>query len=234
VASVFGFVLYKRRRDALEEKRDAESRALVSDTELRALRAQMNPHFIFNSLNSIGDYMLKKDTDTALDYLGKFAQLMRQVLEHSEHREIPLAEDLAFVELYLQVELRRQPGGFTHKIQVGEDLDPENVLVPPLILQPFLENSIWHGFADRTGPGHILVDIQREGDGLRCRVEDNGSGPGRVGQGDAGKRSFGLSITQSRLELLNREKGTGAYIWVGERENGGTRVEIKLPLMTQF
>jgi len=234
LASIFGFVLYKRRRDALERQKEAEFRALVWETELKALRAQMNPHFIFNSLNSIGDYVLKNDTDTALDYLGKFARLMRMVLEHSESREIPLAEDLKFIELYLLVEQRRQPGRFTHEIRLGKDLDPKEIMVPPLILQPFLENSIWHGFVDQKSTGHILVDIQKVGDSLVCVVEDNGRGRSGGDNGGADKRSYGLSITQNRLKVLNREKGSGATLLIGDREQGGTRVEVRLPLLTEF
>src|SRR5690606_22264360 len=216
LALIFGFVLYKRKRDALERQKEAEFSALVSDTELKALRAQMNPHFIFNSLNSIGDYILKNDTDTALDYLGKFARLMRMVLENSESREIPLGEDLKFIELYMQVEHRRQPGRFTHEIRLGADLDPDNILVPPLILQPFLENSIWHGFVDQNVPGHILVDIQKEGNTLVCVVEDDGRGRSGAASSGQGNRSYGLSITQNRLEVLNREKGSGATLLIGD------------------
>ena len=234
LALIFGFVLYKRKRDALERQKEAEFSALVSDTELKALRAQMNPHFIFNSLNSIGDYILKNDTDTALDYLGKFARLMRMVLENSESREIPLGEDLKFIELYMQVEHRRQPGRFTHEIRLGGDLDPDNILVPPLILQPFLENSIWHGFVDQNVPGHILVDIQKEGNTLVCVVEDDGRGRSGAASSGQGNRSYGLSITQNRLEVLNREKGSGATLLIGDREQGGTRVEVRLPLLTEF
>ncbi len=234
-ASVIGFVLYKRRRDAVEQKKEAEFRALVADTELKALRAQMNPHFIFNSLNSIGDYILKSDNETALEYLTKFAKLMRMVLENSENKSIPLEEDLKFLELYLQVEAKRQPGKFSYCIEVDEGLDTANTLVPPLLLQPFIENSIWHGFRDKDGPGHILVHIREDHDLLLCSVEDNGKGIRFSENGNATKKSFGVAITENRLEILNKQqnkKGKLQIIDLGEQQ--GTRIEISIPLDRLF
>lgn len=233
LASIFGFVLYKRRRDALEQKKEAEFRALVSDTELKALRAQMNPHFIFNSLNSIGDYILKNDTGTAMEYLTKFAKLMRMVLENSEFKEIPLVEDLKFLDLYLQVETKRQPDKFSYKINVEEGLDVENILVPPLILQPFIENSIWHGFAKKQG--HILIDIREKEGMLLCTVDDDGSGRQEDGSPPKAKRSFGVSITESRLEVLNRQKKSRSKLNIIDKGyERGTRVEVSLPFDTIF
>jgi len=235
LASALGFVLYKRRRDALEQKMDAEFRALVSETELKALRAQMSPHFIFNSLNSIGDYILKNDTGTALDYLGKFAKLVRKVLENSEFREIPLEDELYFIELYLQVEAKRQPGRFAHAIQVEEGLEVERLKVPPLILQPFIENSIWHGFANKTERGHIVVDIRKRDGMLVCSVQDDGVGRYPLGENTSGKRSYGLAITRSRLEVINGQGRGGATMEITNGPNGrGTRVAVHLPYKPIF
>ncbi|MDC6385856.1 hypothetical protein D2V93_08225 [Flagellimonas taeanensis] len=235
LASVFGFMLYKRRRDAVEQKKEAEFRAMVSDTELKALRAQMNPHFIFNSLNSIGDYILKNDTGTAMEYLTKFAKLMRMVLENSEFKEIPLEEDLKFLELYLQVESKRQPGRFSYKIRVEEGLDVQNILVPPLLLQPFIENSIWHGFAQKSEQGHISIGIAKQGDMLLCTVDDDGMGRQTEDVGPATKKSFGVAITESRLEILNTQKNTKGRLNILDKgREKGTRVEVSLPLETIF
>lgn len=235
LASVFGFMLYKRRRDDLEQKREAEFRALVSDTELKALRAQMNPHFIFNSLNSIGDYILKNDTETAMEYLTKFAKLMRMVLENSEFKEIPLSEDLKFLELYLQVESKRQPGKFSYEISVEEDLDTENIAVPPMMLQPFIENSIWHGFAQKADRGHISIGIVKQGNMLLCTVDDDGQGRQTEGYVLATKKAFGVAITESRLEILNAQKNTKGKLDILDKgRDKGTRVEVSLPLETIF
>lgn len=234
-ASILGFVLYKRRRDVLEQKKDAEFRALVADTELKALRAQMNPHFIFNALNSIGDYILKNNNETALEYLTKFAKLMRMVLENSENKSITLEEDLKFLELYLQVEAKRQPGKFSYQIQVDEALEVENTLVPPLLLQPFIENSIWHGFQNRDGMGQIQITINENQDMLICSIEDNGRGIEHTANGNESKKSFGVAITENRLKILNKQKnkeGRLQVIDLGEQK--GTRVEISLPLERLF
>ena len=113
----------------------------------------MNPHFIFNSLNSVNDYIDKNDTGTASGYITKFAKLMRMILENSEQKEVTLEDDLKALELYMQLEALRLKNKFTYEIKVDENIDCENTLVPPLILQPFVENSIWHGIAKRTALG---------------------------------------------------------------------------------
>ncbi|MBJ7882804.1 tetratricopeptide repeat protein [Gelidibacter salicanalis] len=146
-----GVFLYKRRRDAITERQKSQFDTVVAETELKALRAQMNPHFIFNSLNSIGDYYARNDKDSANKYLSEFAKLMRLTLENSEKKEIPLIEDVNLLKLYLEVESKRMVDKFSYEIKLDPALDPENVLVPPLILQPFIENSIWHGIAKKTG-----------------------------------------------------------------------------------
>jgi len=235
LASIFGFMLYKRRRDAVEQKKEAEFRILVSDTELKALRAQMNPHFIFNSLNSIGDYILKNDTGTAMEYLTKFAKLMRMVLENSEFKEIPLNEDLKFLELYLQVESKRQPGKFSYEIIVEKGLDVENAAVPPLMLQPFIENSIWHGFAQKNDKGHISISLAKQGDMLLCTVDDDGKGRQAEDGPHITKKSFGVAITESRLEVLNAQRKTKGKLTIMDKgQEKGTRVEVSLPFETIF
>lgn len=235
VISVLGFLLYKRRRDALAQRQETEFRTLVADTELKALRAQMNPHFIFNSLNSIGDYILKNDTDTAQDYLAQFAKLMRMALENSEYTEISLNEDLQFIELYLQVETKRLPGRFFYTVNIDSSIDAENTLVPPLILQPFIENSIWHGFSSGKSKAHILVEIKKEGETLLCSVGDNGSGRKLNGKENSSKKSLGIAITENRIKILNkRKKAHGRLQIIDKPNNAGTRVEVSLPFQTAF
>lgn len=235
VVSVLGFILYKRRRDALAQKQEAEFKALISDTELKALRAQMNPHFIFNSLNSIGDYILKNDTATARDYLTRFAQLMRMALENSGHKEISLDEDLKFIELYLQVESKRLPGRFSYTIDVENGLDTENTLVPPLMLQPFIENSIWHGFISKGSEGHLLIEIKKENEMLICSVDDNGTGRKPNGAETNNKKSLGIAITENRIKILNKQKKSNGRLQITDKpNNAGTRIEVSLPLQTAF
>jgi tetratricopeptide (TPR) repeat protein len=233
------FILYKKRRDARQKQQQAEFNAEVANTEMKALRAQMNPHFIFNSLNSISDYITKNDTRSADRYLIKFAKLMRTILENSEQKDVLLCDDLKALELYMQLEALRMNNKFTYEIEVDEAVDKEVTLVPPLILQPFVENSIWHGIAKKEGPGKIKIQIKMEGnDMINCIVEDNGIGRKQSTQLKAlsaqkEKTSVGMKITQARIDILNRIKNTNAAVQLFDLAEG-LRVEVKLPLVTNF
>lgn len=228
----FGLIIYKRKRDAVSQKKEAEFKATVADTELKALRAQMNPHFIFNSLNSINDYISKNDSAAAQNYLTKFAKIMRQTLENSNQKEIALEDDLKLLELYLQIEAMRLQHKFTFEIRVDETLDKENTLMPPLILQPFIENSIWHGISNKEGKGHILIEIKKQGDMLICSVEDDGIGRQSVTL-NREHRSLGVEITESRIDILNKLKNSNGKLHIIDKPEG-VRVEILLPLQLSF
>ncbi|HEU5052716.1 MAG TPA: tetratricopeptide repeat protein [Hanamia sp.] len=230
---ISGVVLYKRRKDTLEKKKEAEFNAQVAYTEMKALRAQMNPHFIFNSLNSINDYIDKHDTTTATLYTTRFAKLMRMILENSEQKEILLSEDLKALELYMQLESMRMENKFDYQIKVDEDIDPENTLIPPLILQPFVENSIWHGISKKQGPGKILISIKKEGNMINCIVEDNGIGMkesavSKTENENQSKKSLGMKITKARIDIMNKMKKSNAKITESNLEEG-TKIEIQLP-----
>ena len=231
-----GYVLYKRKRDADEQRKDAEFKVQVTDTEMKALRAQMNPHFIFNSLNSIADYINKNNIPAADLYLTKFSRLMRLILENSEKKEVPLQDDLKALELYIQLEAKRLNDTFLYQINVDKDIDQENTLVPPLLLQPFVENSIWHGFAPKKGNGRLIIHIQKENDMLNCMVEDDGVGRQKAGEqkNAYGKsKSLGMKITTERIEILNQTKKTKAGVTLVDLEQG-LRAEVRLPLETAY
>ncbi|AYL95621.1 tetratricopeptide repeat protein [Mucilaginibacter celer] len=233
-----GFLLYKRKQDAVNRKKAAEYKATVAETELKVLRSQMNPHFIFNSLNAINDYIAKNDKETAQQYLVEFAGLMRQALENSHFSEIPLADDLDFIRQYLQVEARRLKNTFAFEINIDPEIDTENTLIPPLLLQPFIENSIWHGMAPKVGTadGLITISLKKKDDLLICTIEDNGVGKVTdARQQTAKRRSFGLELTESRLAILNEKKQAGGQLQISENLNGkGTKVELSLPLKMAF
>lgn len=231
--AISGTFLYKRRKDNLEKRKEAEFNAQVAYTEMKALRAQMNPHFIFNSLNSINDYIDKHDTDTATLYTTRFAKLMRMILENSEQKEILLSEDLKALELYMQLESMRMEHKFNYQIKVDEDIDPENTLIPPLILQPFVENSIWHGISKKQGSGKILISIKKEGSMINCIVQDNGIGMkestvSKTENDNQSKKSLGMKITKARIDIMNKIKKSNAKITESYLEEG-TKIEIKLP-----
>lgn len=239
LAGLVSFIFYKKRRDAKQKQQEAEFKSEVADTEMKALRAQMNPHFIFNSLNSISDYIAKKNVQEADRYLGKFAKLMRMILEHSEQKEVPLSDDLKALELYIQLEALRLNQKFSYEIKVDDNIDPDATLVPPLLLQPFVENSIWHGIAQKEGPGKILIYIKKENEQMiNCMVEDDGIGRKQSAsvqtiEPKTDKTSLGMKITQTRIDILNKIKNSHAVVELSDLAQG-LRVEVKLPLSSSF
>lgn len=224
------FIFYKKHRDSIQKQNELVYKAKVADTDMRILRLQMNPHFIFNSLNSISDYISKNDIQSADYYLSKFAKLMRGILENSEEKEIPLEDELKMLELYMQLEGSRLKTKFTYEIKISDNVNPKVTLIPPLILQPFVENSIWHGLAGQDGGGKITIEVTRDNTLLNCIVEDNGVG--RKGAKPNVGKSYGMKITKDRIELLNKLKNSNASVNLIDLEKG-TRVEVKLPFETE-
>ncbi len=235
LSGIGGFVSYKRRRDTEQKKLESDFKLQVSDTEMKALRAQMNPHFIFNSLNSISDYITRNEVKEADNYLGKFAKLMRQILENSEMKEVTLADDLVALENYMQLEALRLRNKFTWSVIIDPLIDINNTLIPPLILQPFVENSIWHGISNKNGIGEIRIYISKKEDMIHCVVEDNGVGRKMAVKESSNvqNKSFGMQITQARIDILNRLKKSSAEVSLADLAEG-LRVEVKLPYLPAF
>jgi tetratricopeptide (TPR) repeat protein len=230
VGAFSSFIFYKRRRDDENQKNEAVFKAEVAETEMKALRSQMNPHFIFNSLNSISDYISKNNLVAADNYLTKFAKVMRLILENSERKEVSLSDDLKGLELYMQLEALRLNNKFTYEIKVDESINLENTMVPPLMLQPFVENSIWHGISKKQGMGKILIEIKRQDQMLNCIVEDDGLGRSQSNSSKeyAANKSLGMKITKARIDILNKIKSSKAAIELSDLAEG-MRVEVKLP-----
>ena len=228
--------LFDRRRRMARFDREA------AQLETQALRSQMNPHFIFNALNSINAFVQKNEPDKAASFLSRFARLMRLVLENSRQTEVPLKDDLEALDAYLHLERTRTGEKFDYRIQVAADIDPEDVMVPPLVAQPFVENAIWHGMSGKEEKGMITLSVSRKGDQLLFAIEDDGVGrssPKRMasmGESDphdapTKKTSLGTAITKARLDLVRQQKGKAAgFIYVDLPQ--GTRVELTLPFST--
>lgn len=230
--STVAFQLYRKREKVMSEKKLSEFKTKVAETELKALRSQMNPHFIFNAMNSISDYMAKNDVKTANNFLIKFSKLIRAILESSEKKWISLEEDINLTELYMEIESLRLKDKFLHSFKVDDNVDVENTMVPPLILQPFIENSIWHGISQKKTMGHIDVSVKIENQFLVCTVDDDGVGR-KNGTNTMGKTSMGLKITKNRLDIINQLKKENGSIHMFDKKEG-FRVELKLPLELQF
>jgi LytS/YehU family sensor histidine kinase len=160
------------------------------------------------------------------------------ILENSDQKEITLANELKVLELYMQLESLRLRNKFTYEIVIDENIDKDNTLIPPLILQPFVENSIWHGLSKKQGEGKILIQIKRENEMINCIVEDNGIGRTeseilKEMENSVEKRSFGMKITKARIDILNKIKKSNAAVDLKDLTQG-LRVEIRLPLELNF
>ena len=208
--------LRKRAENELEIQRLEGERAKAAlqqrakELEVQALRSQMNPHFIFNCLNAINFFILSHETEAASDYLTKFSRLMRMIMNHSRHSLITLAEELEVLQLYLDMERLRFKDAFDYHILPEDDLDTGDIYIPPLLLQPFVENAIWHGLMHKEERGSLTIIIRLEDNTLTCIIRDNGIGRKRAAflksKSAEKHKSMGLQITAERMALLT---GTG-------------------------
>ena len=204
-------------------------------TEQRALLAQMNPHFIFNSLQSIQNYILRHEAEAAQDYLTRFGGLMRLILEQSRQPLLPVRAELNMLRRYLELESLRFEGRFTYEVTAEEALLDEEI--PVMLLHPLVENAVWHGLAHHTGQGHIEVRLAREADYLVAVVQDNGIGRQRAaGQpgNHAGYPSRGSTIMEERIALLNRQTRHPITLTITDLNSAdsppqGTRVVVRIP-----
>ena len=177
----------------------------LAELEGESLRAQMNPHFVFNALNSIKSYIIKNSKEEAADYLTTFSELIRAVLRNSTQKEISLKNELEALSLYLQIENLRLNQPFEYEINIAEDINPATTAFPPLIIQPFVENSIWHGFVHKKTGGELTINIRKEGEKLSIDVIDNGVGRAKskeIEKSRERKRSYGIEITETRLNNI--------------------------------
>lgn len=219
------------------EKKNVDLQRQAAELEMQALRAQMNPHFIFNCLSSINRFILKNEIKIASNYLTRFSRLIRMVLMNSQKTLIALEDELQMLKLYLDMERLRFKDSFDYSITFLNTMDGDNIFIPPLLLQPFCENAIWHGLMNKEGPGLLKIELSMQDNVLHCTITDNGIGRQKAGEikskSAENKKSMGLKITTERLALLNREKGVNTFYEIEDLldENGnaaGTRVNLKI------
>jgi ligand-binding sensor domain-containing protein len=247
VAIAFVWLLIRFRVKSLKKQIAEQNRALQveelsrqkTEMEMQALRAQMNPHFIFNSLNSINRFILQNNKDEASDYLSKFSRLIRLILNNSQASMVSLQNEIDSVQLYLELEALRFDHHFTFKINIAENIEPEAVMVPPLIIQPFVENSIWHGLMHKKEQGHLSIDVFEENDLLVCKIKDDGVGRKKAAdiksRSKTTYQSMGMKITGTRIDLLQQQKLNEPSIVINDlvlpdNTPAGTEVIIRLPL----
>jgi tetratricopeptide (TPR) repeat protein len=223
------------------KRRISEMNRKISEITQANLRQQMNPHFIFNTLNSIQYYMYQHDKLATNNYLTKFSSLMRKVLENSQHTSITLHDELDALNLYLELECIRFKERFDYKINVDEEIDTLLFKVPTMLIQPFVENSICHGLIPGEGKGLIKIDLKLEKDFISCTIEDNGIGreaaQKRKTKSENNHNSLGTQIVTSRLDLVNALYGTSLKTIYTDLKNNngepeGTRVVIHIPIIT--
>ena len=212
----------------------------ATELEMQALRSQMNPHFIFNSLNSINRFILQNNKGQASEYLTKFSKLVRMILQNSQASLITLENELKALELYIDLETLRFDRHFDYRISTPTDLDIEVLKVPPLILQPYVENAIWHGLMHKEEKGHLDIEIIQEDDHLLFKIIDDGIGRKQAamiaGKKGTGHKSMGLKITADRIAMLQRLNGNESPVTINDLVNAdssaaGTEVTIKLPVI---
>jgi hypothetical protein len=232
---IFRSLTLKRKSELQKQKLESEKKH--AELEMQALRAQMNPHFIFNCLSSINRFILKNESKTASNYLTRFSRLIRMVLINSQKQFISLDDELQMLEIYLEMERLRFKDSFDYRITFLNAIDSDNIYIPPLLLQPFCENAIWHGLMHKDGPGRLDVELAMENSILRCIITDNGVGrpvAEKLNSKTAEKeKSMGLKITTERLALLNRDKGLHNFYVIEDLndEDGnaaGTKVTIRI------
>ncbi len=221
------------------EKTKAEFQQQTTVLEMQALRAQMNPHFIFNSLNSINRFILQNNKAQASEYLTKFSKLVRLILQNSQSALIPLDSELESLQLYLELEAVRFDHHFEFNIKVDDELETDIIKVPPLIIQPYAENAIWHGLMHKEEKGNLEIELFQEGDFLCCKITDDGVGRNKAAEikskSASTHKSMGMQITASRIEMLQQKKQSENYIKItdlvlADGSAGGTEVIIKIPV----
>jgi len=228
IGGVSTFFLIRERR----RKREQNFLLQINELEHAALHAQMNPHFVFNALNSIQNFVLENDAKQAATYLSRFASIIRQTLRSSVEGKHTLREEMDVLKTYLVLEKLRFKEGFSYELTVSPDLPLDAIKLPPLLIQPFVENAILHGLEDKTG-GKISVAFTGSAEVLYVHVEDNGKGfdPTSLVKKD----SLGMDITQRRLRMMNKELKEQSGMNVEAVQDGqgnicGTRINLVIKL----
>lgn len=206
------------------------------EMEQRLLQAQMNPHFIFNVLHAIHTYMLKKDTEESGKLLTSFARLVRAILQHSSTDNIPLSEEMKWLEDYIRLQQLRFNHSFECEIEIDEQLSQDNMLLPPMLIQPFIENAIEHGFSDLDKPGKLKISYTKAGKEVEIRITDNGKGfskdlPVREKKEH---KSVAIQITEKRIYLLNKRRKGAFKFEITSKPLEGTTVFFSIPYLTLF
>ncbi len=241
VIIVLMILIFKYRLNLIKNKErlKAIQQTKLTNAELKALRSQMNPHFVFNAINSVQYFITNNDPASSQKYLSKFAKLIRYVVDNSKPSVIPLSKELDALNLYLDLESLRFENKFEYIVEVNKNIDIDNVKIPSMLIQPYVENAIWHGLMHKETKGKIKIEIDVKENVMLCVIEDNGIGRKRareiiIEKGNEFHKSVGMSITQERLDVINQQNKSNLTVTIIDLKDElgvatGTRVELNLP-----
>lgn len=230
------FLRYRRKNKEEKEKLRIERNML--ELEQKTLRLQMNPHFIFNAMNTVQALIAKNDTKQARYYLAKFSKLMRKILENSRHSFISIQDEIETLVNYLNLEMLNTDFPFDYEIVVDDQIQPDAYGIPPLILQPFVENAIVHGIKEIAYQGKITVSFSLQEKFIECIIEDNGRGRKAAKeirhQKSSYHKSTALVLTQERLSALNEDNSYQSFEIVDMQDPSGTKVFVRIPIIEVY
>jgi two-component sensor histidine kinase len=236
---ITGFIRYKFRKELAKEKEKSDLQRQVYEMEMKVIKAQMNPHFIFNSMNSIQQYILKDDTEKANAYLVKFSRLLRRILESNSDENISIENEIDLLTRYIEIESSRFSNAFAFEIISEDRLSGSLMRIPQMLVQPFVENAIWHGLLPKKDEKKLKVQFEYVDEKtIACTIEDNGVGRNSNKKNEplTKHKSLGIHFTEQRLELMKKEWGGNYRVTITDllKDDGsaaGTRVYILIPLI---
>jgi LytS/YehU family sensor histidine kinase len=227
-------------RDAEMREREADFQKRIAETEMAGLRAQMNPHFIFNCLNSIKLYSAQNNSEMTSLYLTKFARLIRLVLENSRSEKVTLENELEALQLYIEMEAMRFKEKVKYQLIVDKAIDQQYIEIPPLLLQPYVENAIWHGLMHSKEGGTVMVEVTQPQDHrLHVEISDNGVGRATAieykSKSATRQKSFGMKMTSERIMIINQLYNTETVVHIqdlvhSDGSPAGTKVTLEIPV----
>ncbi len=225
-------ILLNRRNLMIRRRLEDERR--FAELQFNILRSQLDPHFVFNSLNAIGSSIYQDEKETSYDFLQRFATLIRSTLVHADKSYRTLKEELEFVINYLELEKFRFENKFNYTINIQEGISQE-IIVPKMIIQTFAENAVKHGLVQKSGTGMLSISMKMEKEFLNIVIDDNGIGRTEALKFDSGSAVKGMEILKEFISLFNRANKNKIHFGIGDildnsKNIAGTRVDIKLPI----
>lgn len=236
ITLIFFFVRHRVRLHLKREEKRFQQENLILETELRVNRALMNPHFVFNSLNALQNFILKNENERANNYLVKFSKLIRKILEVNMTDVITLETEIELLNRYLEIEDLRFEEDIKHSMEIDQLMTPSAIFIPIMMLQPFVENAIWHGLLKKSGEKHLTISFSvHETVYLKCVIDDNGVGRKQENKDVFEKRSLATGFVLQRLEILNKLHHLNCTLHIEDKpEASGTRVTILLPILNRL